>query len=345
MSNNASLNNDTFNKEELINFCRLLTSAAKSGLPLVKALDKYKNYHSFKQSYLWINDLIEKLSKGYSIEESTKDLKNFDPILARLMPLLGNERLIKVFEIYTKYMVKQHTCNKQIRFLVWYPLLIMILGLFILIYLNLFNFPNMENLSSFNGFWETWSLKILYFTNPKYWPFSLVVPIFILYLIFDCMFYIISGHFIPFSLWAKLSGIDKAEVLNEKARLVAFLSLYLEAGYTLDASLEAAIPLVDFNNKKELFDLKKSLISGNSLYEALKKSEVLSEVFNGKESNKELSIKMAYAYDYFNSETLSLIKNITDRLFYIPLLLAALIALAIGLGFFGSYNLLLWSVL
>ena len=70
----------------------------------------------------------------------------------------------------------------------------------------------------------------------------------------------------------------------------------------------------------------------------------MSEIINGKESSDDLPFKFKYAYDSYNSETIIRIKSISEKLFYIPLLLAGLIVLAVASGLFGSYNLLLWSL-
>ena len=331
-------------QEELIAFCRLIIAASKSGLPLTTALEKIKKNNSNKLSENWINELVSKLEKGYSIEEAAKSIKDMDPVLAKLMPLLGNERLVKVFEIYTKYMIKQETCCKQISCLVWYPLLIMLICLAFIIYLNFYSFPVMETLANFNGFIETWSLKLLYFANPSYYPFSFIIPLLLVYFIVDCSIFMITGHFAKFSLWSRLSGLNKAIDMNEKSRLAALLSIYTEAGYSFSEAIEASLSFVGEKNKKELLGMNGSFTAGNNLSEVLSKSSFLSEFLNGKENADELPVKLSYAYDNFNYDTISIIKSVSDRLFYIPLLMAGLMVLLVATGFFGSYNLFMWSI-
>ena len=115
-------------QDELIAFCRLLSTASKSGKPLTYSLDYLNKNQSESQIVKWADDLSTKLKQGHSLEESVNEIKKLDPVLARLMPLLGNERLVKVFEIYTRFLIKQDMCFKQVSCLVWYPLLVMVLS-------------------------------------------------------------------------------------------------------------------------------------------------------------------------------------------------------------------------
>ena len=353
MSNNSfgdNIKNTVFagkltNQEELIAFCRLIIAASKSGMRLIPALEQLTNADKGKQSIVWINELVEKLKRGYSIEEAKNSLKGLDPVLGRLLPLLGQEKLIKVFEIYTKYIIKQETCNKQIRCLVWYPLLVMIISFCFILYLNFYSFPLMETMSSLENTLDGWCIRLLYCNKISLWPFSLVIPGLMLYLIIDCAIYMISGHFAVHSLWAKVSGIGKADELNEKSRLAAILALYVEAGYSLNEAIEASISFVGEKESRELLNFNKAFSSGNNLSEALIKSGVLSDFLTGNESAEELPSKLNYAYDNFNYETITQIKSISDKLFYIPIIIAGIMVLLVVTGFFGSYSNFAWSIL
>ena len=331
------------NQEELIAFCRLLSTACKSGKPLANSLETLNKQPGNKSS-LWAKNLADKLKQGYSIEEAVKNLKDLDPVLARLMPLLGNERLIKVFDIYTKYLIKQDICCKQIRYLVWYPLLIMLICLICLLYLNFYYFPLYLTLSNVSGFFNTWSLKLLYFANISFWPFSLVFPLILVYLVVDCSYFMISGRFFSFSLWSNLSGLSEATKMNEKSRLAALLSIYTEAGYSLNDAIDASINSFSNKEKKELLIFNNTFAKGNNLSESLYKSQLMADIINGKESPDELPIKFKYAYENYNSDTIALIKAASEKLFYIPILIAGLMVLAISTGLFGSYSLFIGGV-
>lgn len=333
------------NEEELIAFCRLIVAASKSGMKLIPALDKLVNKNDNRMSTVWVKDLVDKLKKGYSIEEAKDSLKGLDPVLGRLLPLLGNEKLIKVFEIYTKYLIKQETCNKQIRCLVWYPLLVMLFAFCFVLYLNFHSFPLMESMSSLETTLDGWSIRLLYFANPSLWPISLVIPGLMFYLIIDCAVYMFSGRFIKTSLWAMISGLDKADEMNEKARLAALLSIYVEAGYSFNEAIEASISFVGQEQSQELLKVNQAFTAGNNLSEVLINSGVLSDFLNGKESVDELPAKLNYAYDNFNYETINLIKSISDKLFYIPIIIAGIMVMMVVTGFFGSYSNFAWSVL
>ena len=331
-------------EDEIISFCQLLSTALRTGLPLTTSLGILNNSSSESLSSKWANDISELLKKGYSVEEYTEKLKEMDPVIVRLLPLLGNNRLIKVFEIYTKFIIKQETCCKQIRCLVWYPLLIMALAFGVVLYLNFVTFPVMDSMVELSGFFNTWSLKLLYFSNIFYWPFSLIIPLLLLLLIIDCSKYMFTGHFFAHSLWANITGISEATRLNEKSRFAALIYLYLEAGYSLNEALEVSLNLLESDQKREILGFNQALIEGNSLSEILYKSGLMAEIISGKESSDELPLKFKYAYDAFSSDTVVKIKSISDKLFYIPLIIAGLMVLAVASGLFGSYSLLAWSV-
>lgn len=342
---NTVLRNKMTNQEELVAFCRLIIAASKSGMGLIPALEKLVDKNNDKQSIVWLNDLVDKLKKGYSIDEAKDSLKGLDPVLARLLPLIGNEKLIKVFDIYTKYLIKQETCNKQIRCLVWYPLLVMLFAFAFIVYLNFHSFPLMESMSSLDSSLDGWSIRLLYFANISLWPISLIIPGLMAYLVIDCAIYMIFGRFIKTSLWAKISGLDKADEMNEKSRLAALLSIYVSAGYSLNQAIEASISFVGEKESQELLKVNEAFTAGNNLSEILVNSGILSDFLNGKERVDELPAKLNYAYDSFNFETISLIKSISDKLFYIPLIIAGIMVMLVVTGFFGSYSNFAWSVL
>ena len=346
MSETVSVNNRKIaklgNQDEMIAFCRLLIAASKSGMGLIPALEMLKTMNN-RESIRWINDLVDKLKKGYSIDEAKNSLKGLDPVLAKLLPLLGNEKLVNVFEIYTKYLIKQETCNKQIRCLVWYPLFIMIFCFAVVLYLNFYSFPAMDAFSSLENGLNGWSFHLFYFANTSLWPISLIIPGLMALLIVDCIAYMISDGKTP-SIWAWISGLSKAAEYNEKTRLVALLSLYIEAGYSLNEAINIAAGFVGDKIASEMLKMNNSFAAGNDLSEALKKSDVLSGFLNGKESVDELPNKLHYAYDNYNYETINIIKSVSDKLFYIPIIIAGLMALLVSTGIINSYSIFAWSI-
>ncbi len=332
-------------QDELIAFCRLLTTASKSGKPFVYALEYLTKNQYDDKAIKMAESIANKLKNGYSIDEAVKNIKDIDPVLARLMPLLGNERLVKVFAIYSNYLVKQETSLKQISNLVWYPLLVMVLSFLIIIYLNLYYFPVVHSMATFHSFFDSWSLKLLYFMNTSYWPFSLIIPGIIIYLIIDCTIFMIFGHFLSSSLWSRLSGIDKTIEMNDKTRLAAFLYLYTEAGYSLTEAIDASLAFFNETTSKELQDFNNAFIQGNKLSEVLYKSNLMSDILKGNETADELVIKFKYAYEAYSYETVTLLKVVSDKLFYLPLIIAGLVVLAVSLGLFGSYGIFMGNII
>ncbi len=323
--------------DEIISFCQLLSAAVKSRLPLADALLKHNSSNAKSRVSNLAKSLAIRLQSGYTIEEATKSLKEVDPVVTRLMPLAGDDRLIEVFDIYTKYLIRCEIVRKQMSFMVGYPFFVMLMGIAILLFLNIRIFPGVVQLIHELSFFEGISLRLLYFANISYWPLSLVVPAIILYLFIDSFYIMYTGKFIKYSLWGKLTGLSKAVRLSEKARLAAMLSLYIRAGFTFEKAVAEVSSFSDPVDSIELSRVKNRLASGNSFSDAVNTSELLAEIMNGHESFEEMPEKLDYIYNGLNAEAILVLNGVSSKLFYISLALAGIIVLAVSAGFFGIY--------
>lgn len=329
--------------DEMVAFCRLLVAASKTKLPFAIALEKFKSRSSGLAGD-WIEELSDKLKNGYSVEEVSMRLKGLDPVIARLLPLIGNDRLIEVLDVYTRFLVKQEICRKQIGAFVLYPLVVMLIALFSICYLNFVNFPTMVELAESHLVLEGWIIRLFYFANLSYWPISLIMPGFLTYMTIDCLITMIKGEFGNASIWGKITGLKKVLDMNEKARLAAMISLYLSSGYSLDKALEVVATFLAEKEKQEVLEMQRALVAGNSVKESLTKSNILAKLLNGKESNEELAEKLKHCYEAINAEAMVILATTSERVFYIALIVAGLTVLLAASGFFGSYSALLRSL-
>lgn len=331
------MNTTELTNGELISFCQLMSAAVKSRLPLANALLKHNTAESKTRAVTLAKNIAERLKSGYSIEEASANLKEIDPVVARLMPLIGDAKLIEIFDIYTKYLIRREMCSRQMKFLVTYPFIVMLMGITMLLFFNFKIFPGIHQLVHDLSFFEGLSLHLLYFANVSYWPLSLIVPAIILYLFIDSFYVMMTGRFIKRSLWGRVTGLYKAIRLCEKARLAAMLSLYMKAGFTFENSVSEVAAFSEPVSEGELHRVQSKLASGNTVSDSMSASALLSEIMNGHETFEEMPEKLEYISQGLNAEAMMVLDGVSAKLYYLSLVLAGAVVLAISLGFFGIY--------
>lgn len=341
----SNLNKEDFEVDELVCFCRLLSAASRSGVPLVKAVERLGKGGQSSQATEWLNQLADKLKSGYNIEEAVQSLNSFDPVLAKLMPLMGDDRLVSVIENYTKYLIRQNVCVSRVRYLVGYPIVIFAVAVFVLIYLNFYLFPQFATLTQPLGFFNSWSLYLLNFADSSKWPLSLIVPCFIFYLTLESIKIYATGRLSSKTIWGKLTGFDKALFISRKARVAGLVSLYLRAGYSLEESIERTSQVIDDADRKELLGIERMLINGNSLADSFRDSELFKDIIYGNESSDEIADKLEMMSNSLNSEAIVLLKRVSSKSFLIGLAVAAIVVLLVCAGAFDSYALTARSIM
>ena len=326
-------------RRELILFCNLLSTACKTDQSLAKALAKNTNEQKNSRCAVWASSVARNLQDGYSLEECASQLSGFDPVLAQIMPLLGERKLIKILDLYSRFLLKLDMCNKQIRLLTSYPMLIIGFAIAFIVYLNFSMFPEMVQIFGHRGFAENWTMYLFYFADFYYWPMSLIIPAILLYLGYEAARIAFSGSVKEKYFWSRITGLSEADLLNRKARVIALMSLYLKAGYSLNDAISTTAQLASEEEKKDILNAEAVLRTGASYAEAIGRSEILGEVLNGNENSEELPDKLDCAFNGLNDEAIFKIKNCENRILYISIFLAAIVVLVVALGAYGSYSL------
>ena len=329
------------NNQEVIVFCQVLSLALKSGRPLPESFSALAGHRGDSKASIWCRELAKKMSAGYSTQEACHDLADFDPVLARLIPLLGDQRLIRVLELYTRYLINLETVSERLRAVMFYPQVVMIVLLANLCYLNVYLFPQV--FVDMGGAPRSLPimLRFLHFTEPSLWPFSLLIPAAVVIMLYG-MIKTSLGRVDSGSVVTRLYGVASAIRLQEIARLQGLISLYLQAGFSLEKSVENSAQLADRNDANDLLSVGKVLSQGKTAEEAFAYSDVFFEIAHADLTPELYAEKLAYVSDSSYKHSYARIKNSSQNMMLLALLLTGFFVAMVTSGVFDTYYWLIW---
>lgn len=335
--------NDTTDYRELVSFCNVMAVAMKSGKPLPDSIKDLSGNPADNQHSLWCKNLAQKLAGGYSVAEACSQIAGLDRVLARLLPLIGEKRLIRVLEIYTLFLTNLAVAGEQLKTALFYPLAVSILMLANLVHLNFFLFPRLvEGLVGENVSLPV-MLRLLYFARPDLWPISLILPGVLLVFVFEILRIAVQGRLTSASLAARISGLSDAVRLQEVSRLQAILGLYLESGCSLQNAVATLAEFAEGKDRDELKDVAAALEKGIEPGFAFSLSAILKDFDETTISRGLLPEKLAFASESNNAHCLIFLKRFSYMMSVISLLLTGLLVAVITSGVFDSYYWAIWS--
>lgn len=328
--------------EELIRFCQIMATAIKCGRPLPEALLRMKPLAGNDRAAAWCNDLGRRMGEGYSIEAAVKELSGFDPVLARLMPLLGENRLILVLENYTRYLVVIESLNQRMTAAIAYPFLLLLLLNFNLFHLNFVLFPRAYVQMQSAGQGPSLLMRLLFFADVNFWPLALVIPFLLLVCVVVLARQVWRGFDAGTTVWGSISGMNSIVLQQNTARAQSVICLYLESGYSLEKALAAAADLLGRND----YGLKTSLAAleqGFSIHDSFARSPVLKNVYLPDDSGEGIVEALRRGAGSSYRSSLAKLKNISTVFATLALVLAGFFVLSVTSGFFDTYYWLMWS--
>jgi type II secretory pathway component PulF len=329
--------------KELISFCNVLTTALKSGRALPETLLGLNPSSAEAKAVAWCKSLGKHLSEGYSLEEAVKKLSCFDPVLARIMPLLGENRLIHVLETYTRYLVGVESLNQKISVAIFYPFIVLILIVLNLFYLNLHLFPAASVDLTEAGRAPSLLMKLLFFADYSLWPMSLVIPTLLLFILFLFVRQFMYGFGAGPTLLGKLTGFNAILTRQNAARGQAVISLYLQAGFGLQKAVGMASEIFDLQFDSGLRDTQQALERGMDVSTAFALSPVLKDVCILNDTQEELTgVLSRFSYGNYRI-SFSLLDSISNVSGTVALFLAGFFVLCATSGMFDTYYWLIWS--
>lgn len=328
------------NSEELIRFCQIISTALKSGKPLPDSL-LAMNANDGKAS-AWCRKLGKKLAEGGSIESAVRELEGFDSVLARLMPLLGESRLITVLETYTKYLVIIESLSQRLAATMAYPVLLLSLLTVNLLHMNFYLFPRALYEIQAAGRMPSMTMRLLYFVDVNFWPISLIIP----FLLLLCLVLMIKQFFLGFSaggtIIGTLSGMNSIVYQQNAARALSVTGLYLEAGYPLERALKSAsdfMGTVDLGLNAAVAALEQ----GNTVQTAFSRSKLLRSIYLDDISGDGLMDVLQRNARARYISSMRQAKNASVLFGILTIMVAAIFVLSVTSGFFDTYYWLMWS--
>ncbi len=334
--------------EELILFCQMLSMASQSGIPLAESLIEASNAHSGRIAGNWCRNLALRLKDGYSIENAMQDLEGFDSILAGIVAVIGEDRLIEILQSYSRFLLFIETIRENLKTAFFYPLVIMFFLLANLMLLNFFVFPALfqEFIGKINE--VPILMRALYFAEPRMWPFSLLFPCLFFWATANTVKTIWTGDWQVFrhSLIARLMKLNLFIEKQAEARIQSLIALYLGAGFTLVESIYRAS---DSDPKmSETFRLRnvaEALKNGVDFKEAMEQSPVLEYFAEVSTEGQELEFKlkkMAKLRFHSAKKDFSFMEKVAS---IVAVILAGIMVMIISLSFFSTYFWQLWEVI
>lgn len=339
------MNNQNIDYKELITFCQLMSLSLRSGKPLPESLLTMSGQKKDTKSSEWCSDLSRKLSEGLSIDEAVKGLEGFDPILARLMPLMGEKRLITLMETYTAFLVSLESVREKLKVAFIYPVLLIGIILMNILHLNFYLFPRMQEIVVLTGAAAPLPLKLLYFADFLYWPFSMVLPFITLAVFVFMLKSLFEEKLDSDNFVLKIFGFANSVNLQEKSRILRIIDLYIQAGYSLEKAVETASELAGGINSEELTNVAQCLARGNEPEFAFSLSSVTRVLGYSANAPALLSQKLNYVAESYRRQSFSQLKQIRNVAFTAALLMAATFVLMVTSGVFDSYYWLMVSLI
>lgn len=328
---------------EIISFCQMLSVSLRSGHSIPDSLSALAGRTSDSISSKWARQLSTKLAEGYPVEEACRELAGFDPVLARLLPLIGQNRLIKILEIYTTFLVNLETVRENLKTVLFYPMVVILLLVANLLQLNFGLFPRVYEQLVAAGSSIPWLMKLLYFAEFRLWPFSLPLPVILVAILAVLLRGMYAGQINSSSLIARLARVGLALRLQEQARLQGIISLYLRAGFSLVKAVEVAADFALPEDRESLSRAAEALSHGEKPGSAFAVSPVLANLLGEDEEPVNLPEKLQYVADSNNRHSASILKKISTDMFIAALLLTGIFVALITSGVFDSYYWVIWS--
>lgn len=335
--------NNKASSEELIAFCHILTTSLKSGRPLPVSLMSFPAGRENSQAVDWCRKIGKRLAEGYSLEQSVKDLAGFDPVLARLMPLFGENRLLKILESYTRYLVIIESLNQKLSSAIFYPFMVLLLSVLNLFHLNFFLFPCVMKDLVESGRGPSLLMKVLFFADWHFWPGSLVIPLILLASIFFMARNFIVGLNSGATFWGWISGLNGIVYRQNAARAQAAVALYLDAGMSLEKSLRMASEIFDESAGFGLADVAAAIEHGMTIQDSFAQSPALRDVCVTKDTAEELDSVLSRFSRGNYSASLAMLERLSNISGTFALLLAGFLVLCVTSGFFNTYFWVIWS--
>lgn len=328
---------------ELIMFCRQMYTITKSGIPLIKGLRglsaTMRNY-AFQKA---LEDIIERLESGIELSTAMRHHpKIFNTLFVSMIAVgEGSGRLDLVFKQLTDYMERDQNTIKSIKTALRYPTFVLLALAIALAVVNLKVIP------AFAGMFEKFGAdlplptRILVGTSNffvTFWPYIAAVLVLGSFAIYS---YINSPE--GSRVWGrkKLRLIVIGDIIERAslARYARAFGLMLQAGLPISNALELCARAID---NPYLGDKIRGIRAGIERGEGLFQTHLTSGMFTplvlqmisvGEESGQ-VDTLLAEVAEFYEREVEYDVKNLSDRIEPIMIIIMAAFVTILALGIF-----------
>lgn len=328
---------------ELIMFCRQMYTITKSGIPLIKGLRglsaTMRNY-AFQKA---LEDIIERLESGVELSTAMRHHpKIFNTLFVSMIAVgEGSGRLDLVFKQLTDYMERDQNTIKSIKTALRYPTFVLLALAIAMAVVNLKVIP------AFAGMFEKFGAdlplptRILVGTSNffvDYWPYIAAILVMGAFAIYS---YINSPD--GSRVWGrkKLRLIVIGDIIERAslARYARAFGLMLQAGLPISNALELCARAID---NPYLGDKIRGIRAGIERGEGLFQTHLTSGMFTplvlqmisvGEESGQ-VDTLLAEVAEFYEREVEYDVKNLSDRIEPIMIIIMAAFVTILALGIF-----------
>lgn len=337
--------------KEISQFLKQLSILLDSGLDFKLAIDILKDQEknkNLKKSLLKIN---KNLDAGYSISQAFENTKQFPDLLIGVIEAGEvSSKLGESLNILAEYYEDEEKTKQSLKNALYYPIILLVVTLIVTLLMVYIVLPRYVELFTYYDGMELPSLtrrllKASNFLLNKGW----IVIIFLIGL------GVMIKSFIPQKTKINISKarlsypfIGSYILAYEIQRFSGIFSLLTGSGIeTLDSIEKAAKSVKNIYLRKELLNLNKDILEGNTLYETFSKIKILPPMFinliNVGEMSSNLATAMDMSFNYYKNIVREKSKKLTalfePLIIIIVSIIVGTVVVAIALPMFSLVNL------
>lgn len=337
--------------KEISQFLKQLSILLDSGLDFKLAIDILKDQEknkNLKESLLKIN---KNLDAGYSISQAFENTKQFPDLLIGIIEAGEvSSKLGESLNILAEYYDDEEKTKQSLKNALYYPTILLVVTLIVTLLMVYIVLPRYVELFTYYDGMELPDLtkRLLNISNfllNKGW----IVILFLIGL------GVVIKSFIPQKIKMNISKarlsypfIGSYILAYEIQRFSGIFSLLTGSGIeTLDSIEKAAKSVNNIYLRKELSNLNKDILEGNTLYETFSKIKILPPMFinliNVGEMSSNLATTMDMSFNYYKNIVKEKSKKLTalfePLIIIIVSIIVGTVVVAIALPMFSLVNL------
>jgi MSHA biogenesis protein MshG len=329
--------------DELIVFCRQMYALARSGVPILRAINGMAESSTSPKLKIALADVASQLEGGYALSTAmSKHPKIFSPLFLSLVHVGENTgQLDGSFIKLASYFEREQDTRKRIKTALRYPSFVMIALVVAMVILNIFVIPTFANMFAKLGADLPFTTKMLIASSDFflfYWPHMLIGSVFAF---FGLRHYLQTkrGMYLWDRLKTKFPIVGSIIERSILSRFSHSFAIVLKAGVPLTTGLTLVADAVDNTYMQEkILAMRGSIESGESLLRSANNSGlftplVLQMIAVGEETGR-VDELLEEVGDYYEREVDYELSTLTAKIEPIMIAIVAGMVLVLALGIF-----------